>query len=1402
VIAKAILDMFTLLPGASRSAAQTSEQPLQAFSESLIAATRSFSQGNSAIDGSIKTGRRQRSASDDAKAPGAVFGVGAVLSLIASHQTRGANANVTPVRMSLGRLTAADERSTGFAGQFTQSQPAVELAGTESSVVRKAVVQQAGFKSRFTAVRVPLAQPATTQNASTGVASPITRDVRSAGLAETQSSIAEPSITPASISQPAVVQSNFTPMQTPFAGSATTQDTSTGVAIPITRDIRSAGLAETQSSIAEPSITPASISQPAVVQSNFTPVQMPLAGSATTQNTSTGVAKQHTQNLPAARISETESSIVPTSIPQTRIPQIAAVQSKFTAAQTPLAVPATTQNTSTGVASQPTRNVTAAGWSGIEPRNGPTNIPQTSIPHPAALQSNVTAGLQMPLAVPATTQNPSTGVNSQPTQNLRSAGSAEIQASIATASTVPTDIPESNNPKPVVLQSNVTAVQIPLAVPAMTQRASTVVASQPAQTVTAARLPETESSIAATNIVWPSADHANVAPVQIPLAAPATTHNAATVVASQPARNVTATGSAEIQSIVPQANIVSISIPQPTVLQSNFTAVETPLGLPATAQNTSIGVTSQPAQNLPVARLSETESSVGPTNIVQPFVVQSSVTPAQTPIAIPAAAQNTSTVVASQPTRNVTAASFPQSDSSNLQTSISQPAVIQSNLTAAQMPLADPTTTPNLSTGLADQSTQNLPASGLTGIQSSVRQTNFVPTSIPHPAVVQSNAAPAQTPLAIPATAQNTSTSTVVASQQPTQTVPAARLSETESIVTQVSVVPTSIPQRAVVQSNAAPAQAPLSVPAMTWNTSTGVPSQPTWNVTAARLPETESSVAPTSAPQPAVVQSNAAPAQAPLSVPATTHNAVTVVASQPAQTVTAARLPETEPGIAQTNIVQPAAVQSNVIPAQIPLAAPAASQNDSTGQAAQLTEYVPAKGLTETQYSIAHTSVAETTVAQKTIIQPSRVPSSVTPLSNDPSQSSSNLPATRIQELTAPIAASPKGANGDSIAVATTVPDAAPATDSTGVQDSLPAVDLNVISDAVQNAVANDPIKTNPVPVLRAALIASANDAAAPALRTGSTVQTDPQPPAPNQVPAAETITVPGGIADQLAALPLSAGSIETIQTSVSSLKSSSAAKPQANASAADKGSGTDQTGAKKNAEPVSEAGSRSSSQDAPSSGNQSQGGNTPQAQDAAPLPINIASHSAAATVPAPNTATVAPIHTSSTLAGAAGVAARTTDNSTAHASTALPQATPVINTAKLIQSMGQSEMRVGMRSNEFGSISISTSTTRDVVSAQISLEHGELAKTLAAHLPEIQARLGSNQSVDVRIDMNGAATGQGTGTFGGMSNSSAEQSRSGRQPAGNMAASSSDNGVAEQQFSAAAAALPTGYARLDIRV
>jgi hypothetical protein len=223
--------------------------------------------------------------------------------------------------------------------------------------------------------------------------------------------------------------------------------------------------------------------------------------------------------------------------------------------------------------------------------------------------------------------------------------------------------------------------------------------------------------------------------------------------------------------------------------------------------------------------------------------------------------------------------------------------------------------------------------------------------------------------------------------------------------------------------------------------------------------------------------------------------------------------------------------------------------------------------------------------------------------------------------------------------------------------------------------------------------------------------------------------------------------------------------------------------------------------SQDSSPSGDQSQGSASQQGQNGATAQLNVPNHTIAAVDHTQNLGTAVLSQSAPALAGISDHSAKTPQTA-APAPIVVPQAVPVINTAKLIQSMGQSEMRVGMRSTDFGNISISTSATRDLISAQISLDHGELARTLATHLPEMQAKFGGNQAMNVRIDMNGQPAGQGAGTSAGMSNGSADQSRGDRQQRSSGPSRQSDEGFAGQLNSIPVAVLPSVESRLDARL
>jgi hypothetical protein len=88
-------------------------------------------------------------------------------------------------------------------------------------------------------------------------------------------------------------------------------------------------------------------------------------------------------------------------------------------------------------------------------------------------------------------------------------------------------------------------------------------------------------------------------------------------------------------------------------------------------------------------------------------------------------------------------------------------------------------------------------------------------------------------------------------------------------------------------------------------------------------------------------------------------------------------------------------------------------------------------------------------------------------------------------------------------------------------------------------------------------------------------------------------------------------------------------------------------------------------------------------------------------------------------------------------------PVATSSINTARLLQSMSESEMRVGMHSSEFGDISIRTSVSQQQMVAQISLNHSDLSQAIAAHVSTVQAKLGEDYGIHASIEVHNLGSG-----------------------------------------------------------
>ncbi len=132
--------------------------------------------------------------------------------------------------------------------------------------------------------------------------------------------------------------------------------------------------------------------------------------------------------------------------------------------------------------------------------------------------------------------------------------------------------------------------------------------------------------------------------------------------------------------------------------------------------------------------------------------------------------------------------------------------------------------------------------------------------------------------------------------------------------------------------------------------------------------------------------------------------------------------------------------------------------------------------------------------------------------------------------------------------------------------------------------------------------------------------------------------------------------------------------------------------------------------------------------------------------------------------------------------ASQAAVAAAPSINTAKVLETIHGTELRLGLHSTEFGSISIATSVSPGGIAAQIALDHGALGRALATHLTSMEEKLGSSFGLPAKVELReGTASGSasqsnGAGTAGGGENSRG----SARQPwTGNGVEQSPQGGV-----------------------
>jgi flagellar hook-length control protein FliK len=95
-----------------------------------------------------------------------------------------------------------------------------------------------------------------------------------------------------------------------------------------------------------------------------------------------------------------------------------------------------------------------------------------------------------------------------------------------------------------------------------------------------------------------------------------------------------------------------------------------------------------------------------------------------------------------------------------------------------------------------------------------------------------------------------------------------------------------------------------------------------------------------------------------------------------------------------------------------------------------------------------------------------------------------------------------------------------------------------------------------------------------------------------------------------------------------------------------------------------------------------------------------------------------------------------------------ALPSAAGLLQSVKLVERLGQSELRVGLQVGDMGGIDIRTSMAHNQLTAEISVERPELGHLLEANLPSLQNRLSEHQFQTANIMLQNPTNGSFSGS------------------------------------------------------
>ncbi len=368
------------------------------------------------------------------------------------------------------------------------------------------------------------------------------------------------------------------------------------------------------------------------------------------------------------------------------------------------------------------------------------------------------------------------------------------------------------------------------------------------------------------------------------------------------------------------------------------------------------------------------------------------------------------------------------------------------------------------------------------------------------------------------------------------------------------------------------------------------------------------------------------------------------------------------------------------------------------------------------------------------------------------------------------------------------------------------PAMPTPAASTAVFPATASGDLVAN------AGLLAAATIPKAPTSRPGAIPASDSKPAAGTTVSSKASVSSASNGVEPLPAPLATLGSVQTATPlqDASPVAPTSAAGTDRSIAEADRSSAGEVRGKRKDSTADASAPERDSTTTAPAPF----AAKLAEAQPPAPAGAYVAALPKAPDVSQPLTASISPAPAQTNLPSTAAASAAPAPPSIPAGSaevSADPAVLPGASSAQLIQSAGQTEMRLGMRSAEFGNISISTSVSHQAISAQISLDHTELGRALAVHLPAIEEKLGSAYGLHARVEVRdesaasrpatdsgqqgGASQGQSGGARGGQSRSGSAVSLMDEVNTGNV-------GPTTLAGISPSSAAPAESSRLDIRI